>query len=102
MSLASHRFGRVEFRIFLLIFSTVPACGKQQQIFKFQNSTHPNRWAAEDMFDWVEPSINQLSFETDNVLFINTNVLVNWDIMKFWSYAFEPHLTYCLKIPLGR
>ena len=36
MSLASHRFGRVEFRIFLLIFSTVPPCRKQQQIFQIQ------------------------------------------------------------------
>ena len=34
MSLVAHRFGRVEFWIFALIFSTAHASGKQQQIFE--------------------------------------------------------------------
>ena len=56
MSSAAHRFRRVEvwslkfeFWIFVLIFSTVPACRKQQQILDIQNSTRSNRWVAEDI-----------------------------------------------------
>ena len=40
-------FWHVKFWVFVLIFSIPPACRKQQQIFDFQNSLHPNRWAAE-------------------------------------------------------
>ena len=48
MSLVAHRFGHVKFWIFVLIFSTTPACRKQQQIFNNQKSTLPN-WAAESL-----------------------------------------------------
>ena len=33
-------------------FSTAPACIKQQQIFKIQNSTRPNRWANKDIYSF--------------------------------------------------
>ena len=36
MSLAAHCFGCVEYRIFVLIFSSVPTSRKQQQIFKIR------------------------------------------------------------------
>ena len=43
MSLVAHRFGRVEVRIFVLIFSTTLACKKQQQILEIRNLTRPIR-----------------------------------------------------------
>ena len=43
---SSSIIGRVELWIFVLIFSTTPAWRKQLQIFNFQKSTSPNRWAA--------------------------------------------------------
>ena len=39
----------VKFWIFVLIFSTAPACRKQKQTFNFQSSTRPNGQAAEDI-----------------------------------------------------
>ena len=38
-----------EFWIFVLIFSTAPACRKQQQMYEIQNSTCPNRWATKNI-----------------------------------------------------
>ena len=49
VSSEAHRFGSVQFWMFVLIFSTVFAGRKQQQIFDIQNSTPPNRWAAENI-----------------------------------------------------
>ena len=37
MFLVAHRFGCVEFWIFVLIFSTAPTCIKQQRIFEIQS-----------------------------------------------------------------
>ena len=49
MSSVAHGFGSVEFWIGTCFdFSTVSVCRKQKQIFDIQNSTGPNRWAAED------------------------------------------------------
>ena len=48
-SSVAHWFRRVEFWIFVFIFSTALTCRKQQQIFDIQNSTRPNRWADKDI-----------------------------------------------------
>ena len=49
MSSAAHRFGRVEFWMFVLIFSTAPGLIKQQQLFNIQNWTRPKEWATKDI-----------------------------------------------------
>jgi hypothetical protein len=50
VSSEAHRFGSVQLWMFVLIFSTTVFAGrKQQQIFDIQNSTPPNRWAAENI-----------------------------------------------------
>ena len=49
------QLGLVEFWILKkkkYLFSTAPACIKQQKIFKIQNSILPNRWATELLFIW--------------------------------------------------
>ena len=38
-----------DFWIFVMIFSTEPACRKQQQMWDVQNMTCPNWWAAKDI-----------------------------------------------------
>ena len=40
--IVGNRFGCVEFRLFVLIFSTAPAFRKQQKMFNIQTSTRPN------------------------------------------------------------
>ena len=71
MPLAAHWFGRVKFRILVLIFSTVPAWRKT--ITNIQNSTYPNQWATKDIS--IDNLFNQThswgNFFLIQVLFVN-------------------------------
>ena len=67
MSSAAHRFGRVKFWIFVLIFYTAPACRKQQQIFDIQNSTRPNWWATKDISVWYNKYRKRSNGQLENI-----------------------------------
>ena len=76
MSLVAHRFGRVEVRIFVLIFSTTLACKKQQQILEIRNLTRPIRWATKDIRDSCVQVI-RLKY-TRNIFYLLLTHMVEW------------------------
>ena len=65
MFLIAHRFGRTEFRIFVLIVSTAVACRKQQKIFKIQH-LQIDELQGHNSKHKVCPYPNQLLHDTEN------------------------------------
>ena len=49
MSLVAHRFGRVEYRIFVVVFFRQAHLKKSKPMFDILNSTLPNQWATNDI-----------------------------------------------------
>ena len=100
MSSAAHRFGRVEFWIFVLI-SFHCACLEKKQLFDIQNSTCSNWWAVEDIsdvktkrdtkfFKFLWPSQETFCLMKNCVLGDENILFVLWkhnDLWKFFRYG---------------
>ena len=77
-SLVAHRFVRVEFRIFALMFTSASLKKNTKNIW---NSIHPNRWAIKDIKTQYFTNFMEISVERVNfILFQQQRILTNFEV----------------------